>query len=216
MSTKKTAKKTTAPKITSLKKGEVYENKHHDLIEVTNGRLKDEGDLGMSFDGRTITFNVETKTANHDKATERFYIDELVRKLTKVEYDEWLEVGCREAEATEPTPATIAPAASQPKGKKGAAKTAGAPKARPEKPVGGKLSALDAAAKVLGEAAAPMTTKAMIEAMAAKGYWTSPGGQTPHATLYSAILREINSKGEAARFTKADRGQFTLVAPKAS
>ncbi len=52
--------------------------------------------------------------------------------------------------------------------------------------------------------------------MAAKGYWTSPGGQTPHATLYSAILREINSKGDAARFTKADRGQFTLVAPKAS
>jgi hypothetical protein len=27
-----------------------------------------------------------------------------------------------------------------------------------------------------------MNTKAMIEAMAAKGYWTSPGGKTPHAT----------------------------------
>ena len=61
-----------------------------------------------------------------------------------------------------------------------------------KKPVaksGGKLSCLDAAAKVLGESKAPMTTKEMIEAMASKKYWTSPGGQTPAATLYSAILR---------------------------
>ena len=34
----------------------------------------------------------------------------------------------------------------------------------------GKLSCLDAAAKVLGESKEPMTTKQMIEAMAAKGY----------------------------------------------
>ena len=40
------------------------------------------------------------------------------------------------------------------------------------------------------ERGTPMTTKAMIEAMAAKGYWTSPGGATPAQTLYSAILRE--------------------------
>jgi hypothetical protein len=59
----------------------------------------------------------------------------------------------------------------------------------------GKLSALDAAAKVLGESKEPMNTKSMIEAMAAKGYWKSPGGKTPHATLYSAILREIETKG---------------------
>lgn len=74
----------------------------------------------------------------------------------------------------------------------------------------GKLSQLDAAVKVLGEAGAPMTTKAMIEAMAAKGYWTSPGGATPAQTLYSAILRELQKKGDEARFTKVDRGQFTL------
>ena len=55
-----------------------------------------------------------------------------------------------------------------------------------------------------------MTTKAMIEAMATKGYWTSPGGATPHATLYSAILRELQKKGADARFTKVDRGQFML------
>ena len=47
----------------------------------------------------------------------------------------------------------------------------------------GKLSCIDAAAKVLAEKKEPMTTKAMIEAMAAKGLWSSPNGQTPAATL---------------------------------
>jgi hypothetical protein len=72
----------------------------------------------------------------------------------------------------------------------------------------GKMSALDAAAKVLGDTGEVMTTKAMIEAMAAKGLWTSPGGATPWATLYSAIAREINEKGADARFVKVERGKF--------
>jgi hypothetical protein len=72
------------------------------------------------------------------------------------------------------------------------------------------VSALDAAAKVLAEAGEPMTTKRMIEAMAAKSYWTSPGGATPHATLYSALLREINTKGKDARFVKTERGKFAV------
>jgi hypothetical protein len=74
-----------------------------------------------------------------------------------------------------------------------------------------KLSALDAAAKVLGESKEPLNAKQMIEQMAAKKYWTSPGGKTPHATLYAAILREINVKGKDARFQKTDRGHFTLA-----
>ncbi|RIK80186.1 MAG: hypothetical protein DCC68_11535 [Planctomycetota bacterium] len=73
----------------------------------------------------------------------------------------------------------------------------------------GKMSALDAAAKVLVDAGEAMNTKAMIEAMAAKNLWTSPGGATPWATLYSAITREINEKGADARFVKVDRGQFS-------
>jgi hypothetical protein len=77
-----------------------------------------------------------------------------------------------------------------------------------------KMSALDAAAKVLGESAEPMATKTMIEVMSAKGYWTSPSGQTPHATLYAAILREISTKGTEARFQKTDRGRFALVNAK--
>lgn len=71
-----------------------------------------------------------------------------------------------------------------------------------------KMSALDAAAKVLEERGEPMSTGDMIEEMAAKRYWKSPGGKTPAATLYSAILREINLKGKDARFKKTDRGMF--------
>ena len=100
--------------------------------------------------------------------------------------------------------------------KKAPAKKASKSSAKPETKTtraaksDGKLSQLDAAVKVLGEAGTPMTTKAMIEAMATKGYWTSPGGATPAQTLYSAILRELQKKGDEARFTKVDRGQFTL------
>jgi hypothetical protein len=72
-----------------------------------------------------------------------------------------------------------------------------------------KLSALAAAARVLAEEGRPMTCKEMIGAMAAKGYWTSPAGKTPDATLYSAILRQL-AKGEQSRFTKTDRGNFGL------
>ncbi len=73
------------------------------------------------------------------------------------------------------------------------------------------LSGLDAAAKVLAETKEPMTTKAMVEAMQAKGYWKS-GGKTPSATIYSAIIREIAAKGGAARFKKTERGLFAFNA----
>jgi hypothetical protein len=56
-----------------------------------------------------------------------------------------------------------------------------------------------------------MTAKELIEAMAAKGLWSSPNGRTPHATLYSALLREINSKGKEARFVKTERGKFAAT-----
>jgi hypothetical protein len=72
-----------------------------------------------------------------------------------------------------------------------------------------KLSALDAAAKVLGETGKPMSCNEMIETMGAKGYWSSPGGKTPGSTLYSGIIKEISTKGKESRFQKTDRGQFT-------
>ncbi len=94
--------------------------------------------------------------------------------------------------------------------KPAATKTAKVPsKAKKPKPAG-KLSALDAASKVLTEAGEPMTTKQMINAMATKNYWTSPAGATPHSTLYSALLREINTKGKDSRFVKTERGKFAV------
>ncbi len=90
--------------------------------------------------------------------------------------------------------------------KKPRAKAAGAKESAKAK----KLSAIDAAAKVLGEAKAPMGTREMIQAMAAKKYWSSPAGKTPHATLYSAIAREISKQGKESRFKKAGRGTFAL------
>lgn len=94
--------------------------------------------------------------------------------------------------------------ATEASGKKRKAKKTSEPKAD------GKLSAIDAAAKVMTEAGKPMNTKEMITAMAEKGYWTSPGGKTPAATLYSAILREIGTKGAEARFQKTERGKFAV------
>jgi len=71
-----------------------------------------------------------------------------------------------------------------------------APKAKKAKePKEKKLSAIDAAAQVLASSKEPMNAKELIEAMTAKALWTSPGGKTPHATLYSAIIREIALKG---------------------
>jgi hypothetical protein len=96
------------------------------------------------------------------------------------------------------------PAATKTTGaKKAAAKTKAAPK---------KTSALDAAAKLLASSKEPMTTKEIIDALAAKNIWKSPGGKTPDRTLYSAILREIGTKGKDARFKKTERGKFVATA----
>ena len=78
----------------------------------------------------------------------------------------------------------------------------------------GAMSQLDAAVQVLAVSAEPMSTKQMVEAMAQQKLWTSPAGKTPHATLYSAIQREIAKKGNGARFRKADRGTFALTTSK--
>ena len=55
-----------------------------------------------------------------------------------------------------------------------------------------------------------MTCQELITAMAAQGLWASPAGKTPSATLYSALLRELQTKGDQARFVKAERGKFAL------
>ena len=54
-----------------------------------------------------------------------------------------------------------------------------------------------------------MGTKEIVERMVAKGLWKTKG-KTPAATIYAAILREIQRKGDSARFRKVERGKFTL------
>jgi hypothetical protein len=91
-----------------------------------------------------------------------------------------------------------------------ATKSAKAKKAKETKAK--KVGALDAAARVLAASKEAMNCKDLIEAMAKQGLWASPGGKTPHATLYSAIIREIALKGKESRFVKKDRGQFAAKA----
>jgi HB1, ASXL, restriction endonuclease HTH domain len=111
------------------------------------------------------------------------------------------------AQAPTPDAAPQTPTSGTP-GKKGqAAKEPKAP-TPPKEPKAKKLSALDAAAQVLAQSSKPMTAAEMIEQMAMQGLWESPGGKTPSATLYAAIIREISAKGSESRFKKVDRGMF--------
>ena len=73
-----------------------------------------------------------------------------------------------------------------------------------------KMSQLAAAERVLKESRKPLNCKAMVEKMEAKGYWKSPGGKTPDATLYASLLRHIRKHGKDARFQKTGPGQFSL------
>lgn len=103
-----------------------------------------------------------------------------------------------------------------PKGKEKAAKAAKAPKApkppkAPKEAKPKRVSALDAAAQVLANSEVPMRAKELIAAMEKKGLWTSPGGKTPHATLYAAMIREIAALGDKARFKKHERGVFVAT-----
>jgi hypothetical protein len=98
------------------------------------------------------------------------------------------------AECHEPKPA-------KPQSKPKRARAKKEPKAK-------RMSGLDAAAKVLEESGEPMNVKQIVELAESKGYWKSPGGKTPWATVYSAIIREVKTRGQDARFRKAERGRF--------
>ena len=164
------------------------------------------------------TWTIESEYSSHEKAKEA------MDKIHKERKD--LSLRIRHAEKTTASITTSSDASKLRKvspeananaaadGKPASKKTTPAKKtkAKPDAKANGKMSALDAAAKVLVDNKAPMNTKEMIEAMAAKGLWSSPGGKTPHATLYSAILRELATKGREARFKKTERGKFAAKA----
>ena len=80
-----------------------------------------------------------------------------------------------------------------------------------------RLSALDAAAKVLEslsakDAAAGLSAGALIARMERTGLWTSPSGKTPGATLYAAMIREAAARKGESRFSKVAPGRFSRLA----
>ena len=105
-------------------------------------------------------------------------------------------------------------AATPAKGKAKAAGRAKTAKAATRSKSGGEkpkacTGILDAAAQILAKAKEPMSCKDIVEQAIAMKLW-STSGKTPSATLYAAIIREINTKGADARFMKTDRGRFAL------
>jgi hypothetical protein len=98
--------------------------------------------------------------------------------------------------------------------KKGAAKSKSAVEPKPAKEDKA-LSALDAAALGLKDSKEPLGTKEMIAEMAKRKLWTSSAA-TPWATLYSAILRELQKMGKEARFVKTERGRFAFAGAAAA
>ena len=68
---------------------------------------------------------------------------------------------------------------------------------------------LDCAVAVLQGAKEPLGCQEMVQAMLERKLWAT-NGRTPAATLYAAILRELQHKGKQARFEKVARGRFTL------
>ena len=109
-----------------------------------------------------------------------------------------------EAKKPDPTPTVekieVKPVEPQP------TKAAVKPAEKPEK----KLSLVKAAVAVLSEDNAALTVKQIIAAAKEKGLWSPGAGKTPEQTLYSAILREMKTKGEASRFVKDAPGHFRI------
>lgn len=50
----------------------------------------------------------------------------------------------------------------------------------------------------------------IVERAFEKGYWRSDG-KTPAATIYAAMLREIQKTGDESRFRKVARGKFEVA-----
>jgi ribosomal protein L18 len=72
------------------------------------------------------------------------------------------------------------------------------------------FSALDAAHKVLVEIGTALNAKQITELVITKGYCPNLKGATPHATISSAVQREI-AKDNGSRFYKAGKGLFGAV-----
>jgi len=74
---------------------------------------------------------------------------------------------------------------------------------------------IKAALQMLQDRKVAMTCPELIDVMATKDLWTSPGGKTPANTLFAAISRIIKEQGKASAFRKSVRGKFVAkILPK--
>ncbi len=163
------------------------------------------GDRAVTRIGRNLVeVRVKAKTVGGWTVTTRTGRDITARNLEPVPG----AAAAATAQTAEPTRAASAKAANG-KAAPAKAKPTPAPSSRAVPQKG--LSLLNAAAAVLERSDAPMAVKAMIEGAKDAGLWSPGGGKTPEQTLYSAIIREIRDKGEAARFRKEGRGLFAFV-----
>jgi len=120
-----------------------------------------------------------------------------------------------------PTPPTEAPSAPETHAPdedatNAAGPATGAPAGQDEATAGeppAKTSLVGAAILLMKEANAPMRCMDLVKKAAERGLWSPKrGGKTPERTLYAAIEREIEKKGDASRFRKIERGLFALRA----
>jgi len=125
------------------------------------------------------------------------------RVMTKAEYEAEAK---REAQvATGAKKAKKATQDAKPAGKRDTGERAAKGAKRP--------SGLDAAAQVLADADEPLSVKEIVALALGRKLWQT-SGKTPAATIYAAIIREIATKADAARFRKVARGRFELAAKK--
>ena len=71
----------------------------------------------------------------------------------------------------------------------------------------GQMSGKNAAYRVLCETGKSMTGRQICEMALDNGYW-EPLGDTPEATIVSAMLTEMKKKGDASRFIRTGKGLF--------
>jgi len=196
-----------------MKKNDVEAGKVY-RVKVS-GSVQDVRITGENPHGGWDGVNVATKRKVRIKSAQRLraVAGERPAKHTKI-----VSLAEYEADAKGSAPAAdVGPGAEKPA--KAAKDAKPAPKRDTGEPDAGdgepkRMSIMSAAVKVLEErdpADGPLTCPQMLERMTAKGYWSpARGGKTPANTLYAAILREINTKGEASRFDKVERGKFSL------
>ena len=73
----------------------------------------------------------------------------------------------------------------------------------------GVMSALDAAANVLGSEGRSLRVEELTERMLSQGVWSS-AGRTPAATVHAQLATDVKKKGPKSRFVRTAPGTFGL------